>query len=79
MAGKSALPSKNIGSYSFPRRCVMEVSGSATARFFPLVKNVQPSPSVQEQYLKAFSISQPSCMVFFQDGDCEKSGRARCP
>lgn len=44
----------------------MEVSGPATACFFPLLKNPQPSQSVQEQYLKAFGISHPRCMFFFR-------------
>lgn len=44
----------------------MEVSGSATSCFFPLVKNIQPFQSVLEQYLKAFGISQLSCMFFFK-------------
>lgn len=85
MAGKSSLAarvptaSKNIGRCSFPRSCVMEVSGSATSHFFPSSKEhsaISECPGTITESLWYFSAQ---LYVFFQDGYCEKLGRARCP
>lgn len=86
MAGESSLAasmpraSKNIGRGSSLRVCVMEISGSATSWFFfPSSKEHSGVSECPGTISESLWYSSAQTYGFFQDGYCEKSGKARCP